>query len=141
MKKLIPWLLLLLVAAALCVILFMPRVLTGNLLRGEPLQELVGPTPAPTLEPTSAPTPEPTPAPTSAPTPEPTSEPTPAPTLEPTPEPTPDMSPLPPEFFDDAVFIGDSVSGTLQYYAFNSGEMGDALILAKTSYSVRAASG
>ena len=136
MKKLIPWLLLLLAAAALCVILFMPQLLTGDPPDEEPAAEA---SPEPTTESSPAPTAEPTPVPTPEPTAEPTPEPTPEPTVEPTPEPTPDMSPLTAEYFDDAVFIGDSVTGTLQYYAFKTGELGDALILAKTSYSVRAA--
>lgn len=136
MKKLIPWLLLLLVAAALCVILFMPQLLTGNLPAEEATAEA---SPEPTIESRPEPTPEPTPVPTPEPTPEPPAESTPEPSAEPTPEPTPDMSPLTTDYFDDAVFIGDSVTGTLQYYAFKTGELGDALILAKTSYSVRAA--
>lgn len=136
MKKLIPWLLLLLAAAALCVILFMPQLLTGDPPDEEPAAEA---SPEPTTESSPAPTAEPSPEPTPEPSAEPTPEPTTAPTAEPTPEPTPDMSPLTAEYFDDAVFIGDSVTGTLQYYAFKTGELGDALILAKTSYSVRAA--
>lgn len=136
MKELIPWLLLLLAAAALCVILFMPQLLTGNAPAEETTAEV---SPEPTIESSPAPTAEPSPEPTTVPTAEPSPEPTAAPTAEPTPEPTADMSPLTADYFDDAVFIGDSVTGTLQYYAFKTGELGDALILAKTSYSVRAA--
>ena len=136
MKELIPWLLLLLAAAALCVILFMPQLLTGNAPAEETTAEV---SPEPTIESSPAPTAEPSPEPTTVPTAEPSPEPTAAPTAEPTPEPTADMSPLTADYFDDAVFIGDSGTGTLQYYAFKTGELGDALILAKTSYSVRAA--
>ena len=136
MKELLPWLLLLLAAAALCVILFMPQLLTGNAPAEETTAEV---SPEPTIESSPAPTAEPSPEPTTVPTAEPSPEPTAAPTAEPTPEPTADMSPLTADYFDDAVFIGDSVTGTLQYYAFKTGELGDALILAKTSYSVRAA--
>ena len=136
MKKLIPWLLLLLVAAALCVILFMPQLLTGNAPAEETTAEV---SPEPTTESSPAPTAEPSPEPAPEPSAEPTPEPTAEPSAEPPPEPTPDMSPLTSDYFDDAVFIGDSVTGTLQYYAFKTGELGDALILAKTSYSVRAA--
>ena len=39
-------------------------------------------------------------------------------------------------FFDDAVFIGDSISLKLSYYAASSGELGNAKFLVVGSYSV-----
>lgn len=39
-------------------------------------------------------------------------------------------------FFDDAVFIGDSVTLKLSYYATDSGELGKAQFLVRGSYSV-----
>jgi lysophospholipase L1-like esterase len=74
-------------------------------------------TPAPTEAPTPAVTPSPTPTPTPAPTPSPS--PTPSPTPEPTPEPITNARLDSGEFdsfFDDAVFIGDSITGTFSRY-------------------------
>ena len=71
-----------------------------------------------------------------APTPETTPEPTPEPTPAPTPEPTPDRSPLPDEWFDDAVFFGDSISVTLKKHCERNGLMGDALFLCENKFSV-----
>ena len=63
----------------------------------------------------------------------------PEPTPEPTPEPEPEdpllEGPIDPAFFDDAVFFGDSVSGTLQYNADQTGNFGDALFFCEVSYS------
>ena len=42
-------------------------------------------------------------------------------------------------FFDDAVFIGDSITLRLSYYAASSGELGKAKFLVAGSYSVGAA--
>ncbi|MBE6823800.1 MAG: hypothetical protein E7513_00485 [Ruminococcaceae bacterium] len=42
----------------------------------------------------------------------------------------------PSTFFDNAAFIGDSVSLKLSYYAEESGELGDALFLVSGSYGV-----
>lgn len=101
-----------------------------------------------TPEPTEAPLPEAEPEPEAVPeevqteeiapeeTPEEAEE---LPEPEPEPEPELDMSPLPPEFFNDAVFVGDSVSGTLQYQAYNSDDLGDSVFLCLSSYSVHAA--
>ena len=83
----------------------------------------------PAAEPAAASTPEPA----AAPTPQPTSEPTP----EPTPEPSPDMSLLPSDWFNDAVFLGDSVSMTLDAYNDTSGDLGEPLFLCTRSFSVR----
>ena len=91
----------------------------------------------PSTEATSVPT-EPTTAPT-----EPTTAPT-EPTVVPT-EPedphapmlsAPEYSEQTKTFFDDALFIGDSVSVTLQAYAETTGELGSAIFLAKTSFGV-----
>ncbi len=76
-------------------------------------------------------TPELTPSPTPRPTPKPTPSPT------PTPEPTPDMSPLPAEWFDDSVFLGDSVTVALEKYCDKTETLGGALFLCEFSYSVR----
>jgi len=40
------------------------------------------------------------------------------------------------EFFDDAVFVGDSVTLKLSYYAASSGKLGDAQFLTRGSYGV-----
>ena len=63
----------------------------------------------------------------------------PIPTSEPTPEPTPEPSPLPASFFDDAVFLGDSISGTLEYYGNHNDGLGEAVFLVRVDYSLRAA--
>lgn len=42
-------------------------------------------------------------------------------------------------WFDDAVFIGDSIAGTLQLYAGQHGELGSAVFLCRTSYSITTA--
>ncbi len=115
------------------------------------------PTAEPTLEPTPELTPEPTPelTPEPEPTVEPTQEPAPTeqliPTAEPTPapetpappEPTPASSevlapiagavpacdPVDPSWFDDVVFVGDSVSLKLNYYENAVDELGKAQFL------------
>ena len=76
---------------------------------------------------------------TAAPTPEVTAtpSPTPSPTPAPTPEPTPDMSELPEDWFDDAVFLGDSITSTLEHYCDVNGGLGDATFLCEPSCSVR----
>lgn len=48
----------------------------------------------------------------------------------------PEMQTVDASFFDDAVFIGDSVSVGLGYYAAMSGDLGKATFLARTSYGV-----
>ena len=88
------------------------------------------PVPTPTRTETAA---EPTPEPPPEPTPEPAAEPTP----EPAPEPTPDMSPLPPEFFDDAVFVGDSITNELKVYTYTHDELGAPQFITQDSCSVR----
>lgn len=89
---------------------------------------------APVAEETPAPVVQETPA-----EPEPVEEPEPEP-VEETPEPEPEPvyleNPIDPSFFDDAVFLGDSVSGTLQHYANETGELGEALFFAEVSYSI-----
>ena len=77
-------------------------------------------TPPPTAEPT--PSPSPTPAPTAAPEPTPTPEPVPSPTAEPSPTPGPVTTAAPggrsDAYFDNALFIGDSImEGIRQYVA------------------------
>ena len=88
--------------------------------------QAVGPLPAPPEPPpatvTPAPTPEASPAPPES-TPAPTPEPTPAPTPEPTPEP---LKELPEDWFDDALFLGDSITGSLSAYTMVNGGLGDA---------------
>ncbi len=49
------------------------------------------------------------------------------------------MDPLPSDFFSDAVFVGDSVSGALWYYANHSDGLGDALFFCENSFSAYAA--
>ena len=128
-----------------------------------------GQTPAPVTEATETPrlsgtepaedviavpteTPEPTPVPTPTPTPEPT--PTPTPTPEPTPVPTPELitnerldSGAFDRYFDDALFVGDSLTLILSHYVRDvrneKGKedfLGGAKFLAATSMSARRAS-
>ena len=92
--------------------------------------------PAPTQS-ESASAPTATPAPTPELAPEPTAEPTPEPTPDPTPEPTPDMSPLGAEFFNDAVFLGDSTSHKLEVYTYGHDDIGEPDFITQSSYSVR----
>ena len=92
--------------------------------------------PQPTALPTSAPTPEPTPAPTPEPTPEPTPTPVTIEMLD---------SGMYDDFFDDAVFIGDSVTWTFARYVSavrreHPDFLGDAKFLGTISMSVRIAS-
>ena len=47
--------------------------------------------------------------------------------------------PLEASWFDDAVFIGDSIAGTLQFYAEQHGELGTALFFCRTNYSLTSA--
>ena len=47
-----------------------------------------------------------------------------------------DMTPLPEAYFDDAVFMGDSVSVLLGRRSEETGSLGQALFLAENSYSV-----
>ena len=48
----------------------------------------------------------------------------------------PEVSDGPCRYFDDAVFVGDSVSLKLSYYAIETGLLGDAQFLVRGSYSV-----
>ncbi len=80
------------------------------------------------------------------PTSEPEAEATPEPEPETTPEPTPEVIPagFPPRqldssFFDDAAFLGDSISGTLEYYRMNRDGLGKAEFFVTVDYSVQAA--
>lgn len=43
------------------------------------------------------------------------------------------------EWFDDAVFFGDSITGPLRYYADSEGGLGEAVFCYDASYSVRSA--
>ena len=47
------------------------------------------------------------------------------------------MSELPSSWFDDAVFLGDSVSKALESYCEQTGALGDAVFLCEISFSVR----
>ena len=85
-----------------------------------------------TAAPETTPAPEATPE-TAAP------EATPETTPEPTAEPVLDDTPLDPSFFDDAAFIGDSVSGVLEYFASNKEGLGKAQFFVTVEYSVQAA--
>ena len=115
------------------------------------------PAPEPGLIPVDNPEPEATPAPEpveepAVPAPEPPEEPT-EPDAEPvpegeTPETEPEQEPaaeatpeplLDPEFFDDAAFLGDSISGTLEYYGLNNSGLGKPVFLVTVDYSVQAA--
>ena len=67
-------------------------------------------------------------------------------TPEPTPEPTPLPTPRPPvpetieeSWFDDAVFIGDSITGMLSSYTLLNGGLGQADIIYANSYSCHGA--
>ena len=109
-------------------------LLAAPYFRMDALRAVLGRDPA-VQEVTAVPEAAETPAPTPAPTPSPTPEPTPTPT--PTPEPTPDMSELPLAWFDDAVFLGDSITGTLEDYCDVNEALGNATFLCETSCSVR----
>lgn len=50
--------------------------------------------------------------------------------------PPPEVSAEAADYFDDAVFVGDSVSLMLSYYAADTGALGDAQFLVRGSYSV-----
>ena len=56
------------------------------------------------------------------------------------PEPTPETEPelLPPEFFSDAAFVGDSITGTLQAYTYGHEDLGEPLFVMEASWSIRA---
>lgn len=119
---------------------------------------------APTAAPTSAPSPTsagpvqvkitlpPTPTPTPVPTPTPTPTPSPVPTPTPTPEPTPELitnemldSGMFDGYFDDAVFVGDSLTLILSHRVRDVRRqdpdyLGNAKFLAATSMSARVAS-
>ena len=47
--------------------------------------------------------------------------------------------PLEDSWFDDAVFIGDSIAGTLQAYAEQHSQLGSALFFCRTNYSITSA--
>ena len=64
--------------------------------------------------------------------------PTPEPTLTPVPTPEPTSPILEGSFFDDAAFIGDSVSDTLYKYNLRTDVLGEAVFLCRGSYSMRA---
>ena len=50
-----------------------------------------------------------------------------------------DEEPLDSSFFDDAAFLGDSISGVLEYHGLNSTDLGKATYLVTVDYSVKAA--
>lgn len=94
--------------------------------------------PAPTAEPTA------TAAPTTEPTPTPAPTPTPSPTLEPVTDEMLDSGRFD-AYFDDAVFVGDSITESLRNYCIalqrdDQDFMGNAQFLAAVSMSVRMAS-
>ena len=67
-------------------------------------------------------------------------------TPEPSPEPTPQPTPEPPvpetieeAWFDDALFIGDSITGMLSSYTLLNGGLGEADIIYANSYSCHGA--
>ena len=95
------------------------------------------PTDAPTEPPTAEVSASPAPEAAAVPVPETTAAP--ASSAEPAaaPEPTPDLSPLPDEWFDDAVFFGDSVTVTLGKYCLSTGDLGMAQILGGYSFSMQ----
>ena len=61
---------------------------------------------------------------------EPGTEPTPEPTMEP---PVPEI--IDESWFDDAIFVGDSITGMLSSYTLLNGGLGDALVVYANSYS------
>lgn len=50
-----------------------------------------------------------------------------------------DLTPLPDAWFDDAVFLGDSISFTLEKQCEATGELGEALFMNESSFNVRSA--
>lgn len=50
-----------------------------------------------------------------------------------------DLSPLPDEWFDDVVFLGDSISSALKTQCESTGELGKAQFLYESSFNVRSA--
>lgn len=67
-------------------------------------------------------------------------------TPEPTPEPSPEPTPRPPvpetieeAWFDDALFIGDSITGMLSSYTLINGGLGEATVVYANSYSCHGA--
>ncbi|MGX8692746.1 MAG: SGNH/GDSL hydrolase family protein [Clostridia bacterium] len=94
-------------------------------------------TPAAPVEETAEPAPE-TPETTAPPDEVPVEEPEPEPAPEPEPEATPEPL-LDPEYFDDAAFLGDSISGVLEYYGLNHEGLGNPTFLVTVDYSVQAA--
>ena len=100
----------------------------------EPVPE---PSPEPVPEPSPEPVPEPSPEPVPEPSPEPEPEPAPQPSQQPQesssapkpkPQPQPTGTPVDSSWFDDALFIGDSVTLKLSYYA-DYGSLGNAQFL------------
>lgn len=111
-------------------VIILLALLAALYFRLDALRDVLGAAPEPVSAEASA-TPEPTPEATPSPTPKPTFSPS------PTPEPTPDMSELPAAWFDDAVFLGDSITSTLEDYCDIHEDLGDATFLCETSCSVR----
>ena len=120
MKVIIPILVVILLAL-LAALFFRMDALRSVLAKPAPVPAATAPAPSEAPTPTPSPTPEPTPTLTPS----------------PTPEPTPDMSELPLEWFDDAVFLGDSITSTLEDYCDVHQALGDATFLCETSCSVR----
>ena len=87
----------------------------------------VSPEAAAALSAPVSPAPKPASESTPVPSSEPASEPAPEPTSKPAPEPTPDLpQELPESWFDDALFLGDSLTGSLSTYILRNGGLGNA---------------
>ena len=98
-----------------------------------PLPELPAEEPEPVPEPVPEPSPEPVPEPSPEPEPEPAPQPSQQPqesssAPKPKPQPQPTGTPVDSSWFDDALFIGDSVTLKLSYYA-DYGSLGNAQFL------------
>lgn len=93
------------------------------------------PVPTTTSRPTEIPGPTPSLTPTVALSPVPTTTPVPSPTPTPIPSPTPTPDPFADSsYFDDVVFVGDSVSVKLEYYEAAMDALGEAQFLAAGSF-------
>ncbi len=110
---------------------------------GEPAAEPVetpveAPAEEPVEEPAEEPAAEPAEEPAAEPAEEPAAEPAEEPAAEPAEEPAaePAEAPLDNSFFDDAVFVGDSTSAVLEYYAMNVEALGDADFLIREELSL-----
>ena len=94
-------------------------LLAALLLSGCGQQATAAETPAPTAAPSVTPTERPAPEPSAAPAPE---------TAQPEEEPGAEDKLLDESWFDDAMFLGDSLTGSLNIYNLRFGGLGDALV-------------